>query len=136
MPRSRVTGIEDPRRPEAIWPFAWRVAREHIPEEREVALVLNPASARTQNQMHVHIVRLTGDGRRLVDRPPPESARMKVGSLPDLSAVFAGVAGVVGTSAIGKQGVLIARAAAGDGWTMLLLENRSPEVYTEGSCRH
>src|SRR5215468_774727 len=36
LPRARVSGIEDPHRPEAIWPFAWDVARAHIADELEI----------------------------------------------------------------------------------------------------
>jgi CDP-diacylglycerol pyrophosphatase len=52
-----VTGIEDDRRPDAIWQFAWNVAEQFIPSE-EIALAVNPKSRRTQNQLHVHLVRL------------------------------------------------------------------------------
>ena len=42
LPRTRVTGIEDPARPEGIWRFAWGVARGRIPDELEIGLVINP----------------------------------------------------------------------------------------------
>ena len=58
LPLARVTGIGDPRRPEGIWPFAWKVARSRIADELEIGLVINPRDARTQNQMHVHMLRL------------------------------------------------------------------------------
>jgi len=57
LPKSVVTGIEDDRRPDAIWQFAWNVAEQFIPSE-EIALAVNPKSRRTQNQLHVHLVRL------------------------------------------------------------------------------
>jgi CDP-diacylglycerol pyrophosphatase len=63
MPRVTVTGVEDPIRPESIWPFAWSVGVNRI-EENSLALVVNPKSQRTQNQLHVHILRLTDDARQ------------------------------------------------------------------------
>ena len=67
LPRARVTGIEDPRRPEGIWPFAWQVARTRIPDERQIALAINPKDARSENQMHVHMLRLRPETRAWLD---------------------------------------------------------------------
>src|SRR5918996_39827 len=33
MSRALVSGVEDPKRPAGIWPFAWAVALQRIPEE-------------------------------------------------------------------------------------------------------
>lgn len=57
MPRELVTGVEDARRPEGIWQFAWDVAATKI-EPESIALVVNPQSQRSQNQLHIHILRL------------------------------------------------------------------------------
>src|SRR5262249_34010454 len=58
IPRARVSGIEDPARPEGIWPFAWNVARSRIAEPLDIGLAINPEDVRSQNQMHVHMLRL------------------------------------------------------------------------------
>src|SRR5215468_5098469 len=58
LPRYRVDGPDDPRRPDGIWGFAWDVARRRIDDEREIALLVNPAAFRTQDQLHVHLLRL------------------------------------------------------------------------------
>jgi CDP-diacylglycerol pyrophosphatase len=58
MPRFTVVGVEDPRRPDGIWRFAWDAARTRIPEENEIALAVNPPAWRTQDQLHLHLVRL------------------------------------------------------------------------------
>jgi CDP-diacylglycerol pyrophosphatase len=90
MPRTRVTGIEDPRRPEGIWPFAWQVARARIPDERQIGLVINPADARSQNQMHLHVLRLRPETRAWLDASdgaPPRGTTVLM--LPTLDAVFA-----------------------------------------------
>jgi CDP-diacylglycerol pyrophosphatase len=57
MPRSEVTGIEDIRRQEEIWQFAWETSKKII-EPDLIALVVNPKSHRSQNQLHVHLVRI------------------------------------------------------------------------------
>lgn len=60
LPRSRVTGIEDPARPDGIWAFAWQVAKQKLPES-EISLAVNPRNRRSQDQLHVHIVRVRKD---------------------------------------------------------------------------
>ena len=57
MPRSEVAGIEDIRRQEEIWQFAWETSKKII-EPDLIALVVNPKSHRSQNQLHVHLVRI------------------------------------------------------------------------------
>jgi CDP-diacylglycerol pyrophosphatase len=57
LPKQVVTGIEDDRRPDSIWAFAWDVAAKRIPPE-EIALAVNGKSRRSQNQLHIHLVRL------------------------------------------------------------------------------
>jgi len=57
IPRSEVTGIEDIRRQEEIWQFAWETSKKII-EPDLIALVVNPKSHRSQNQLHVHLVRI------------------------------------------------------------------------------
>jgi CDP-diacylglycerol pyrophosphatase len=57
MPRSEVTGIEDIRRREEIWQFAWETSKKII-EPNLIALAVNPKTHRSQNQLHVHLVRI------------------------------------------------------------------------------
>ena len=57
MPRDVITGIEDGKREEGIWQFAWDVSLERI-EAQSLALAVNPKAKRTQNQLHIHLVRL------------------------------------------------------------------------------
>jgi CDP-diacylglycerol pyrophosphatase len=66
LPRLEVTGVEDPRRPNGLWPFAWEAARRRISDESEIALAVNPPGDRTQDHLHVRLVRLTADARRRV----------------------------------------------------------------------
>ncbi|MCP9826306.1 CDP-diacylglycerol diphosphatase [Synechococcus sp. EJ6-Ellesmere] len=71
LPRQRLTGLEDPSRPDAIWPFAWTVAKVHLPSEDSIALLINPPSARSQNQLHVHILQLRPAWRTALDTDTP-----------------------------------------------------------------
>ncbi len=73
MPRYPVRGPEDPRRPEAIWRFGWDVARTRIRDEREIALLVNPAALRAQDQLHIHLVRLLPGARARIDALRPAS---------------------------------------------------------------
>lgn len=62
IPRVKVTGVEDKTRPDGIWDFAWKVAAGRIQPESKVALFVNPASDREDDQLHVHITRLKTTG--------------------------------------------------------------------------
>jgi CDP-diacylglycerol pyrophosphatase len=132
LPRTRVSGIEDPRRPEAIWLFAWRVAHSRIRDEMEIALAINPKDARTQDQMHVHLLRLDSDGRAALEGPPP--AGTIVLPLEDLDAVFAAAIARVGADRIGDHGILVARRKSG-GWIALVTDHSSPQAFTINGCR-
>jgi CDP-diacylglycerol pyrophosphatase len=131
MPRARITGIEDPKRPDGIWPFAWNAARARIADPLEIALVINPDDERTQNQMHVHLVRLRPDVRReLAALVPPDAIVLH---LPDLGGVFSAAVARVGATAIGTYGILVLQDAA-RGWLAVLTDRASPETYTRHHC--
>ncbi len=63
LPRTPVTGVEALQRPDGIWAFAWAVAQDKIRDDDATALVVNSARLRTQDQLHVHLVRLRNDAR-------------------------------------------------------------------------
>jgi CDP-diacylglycerol pyrophosphatase len=135
LPRTRVTGIEDPRRPEGIWPFAWEVARIHIPDERQIGLAINPQDARTENQMHVHLLRLRPEARAWLDSSDtPGPAGTIVLTLPALDGVFAAVEARVGADRMGNTGVLVARGRSG-GWVVVITARTSPQAFTVNRCR-
>ena len=65
IPLTRVWGVEDEQlyaAPEqnGIWQLAWDAALAHGLREDEIALVANPPAVRSQNQLHIHIVRRNG----------------------------------------------------------------------------
>jgi CDP-diacylglycerol pyrophosphatase len=134
MPRARVTGIEDPRRPEGIWPFAWQVARARIGDERQIGLAINPKDARSENQMHVHLLRLRPETRAWLDAsdgaPPGGAAVLTRASL---DAVFAAAEARVGAAGMADTGILVARARTG-GWRIVLTHRTSPQAFTVNGC--
>lgn len=135
LPRARVTGIEDPRRPEGIWPFAWGVARTRIPDERQIGLAINPKDARSENQMHVHLLRLRPETRAWLDtRDSAPPGGTIVLTLPTLDAVFAAAEGRVGAARMADTGILVARARDG-GWRAAITYRGSPQAFTVNGCR-
>jgi CDP-diacylglycerol pyrophosphatase len=135
LPRARVTGIENPRPPEGIWPFAWEVARTRIPDERQIGLAINPQDARTENQLHVHLLRLRPEARAWLDSSDtPGPAGTIILALPTLDAVFAAVEARVGAARMGETGVLVARGRSG-GWAVVITAATSPQAFTINRCR-
>jgi CDP-diacylglycerol pyrophosphatase len=127
IPRSRVTGIEDPKRPEGIWSFAWDVARKRIREEAAIGLAVNPQGQRNQNQLHVHIVRLAPDARQRF--AAAISARVR-----SLGDVWNAAAEKAALANLKDYGVLVAKQPEGD--FLVLIEEQSPEkAYTRWKCQ-
>jgi len=126
IPRTRVTGVEDPRRPEGIWEFAWHEACRRIPDETAIALAVNPISWRSQNQLHVHIVRLRSDARKDFEH----ASVTRVERLDRVWAVAATTAKVAGWR---DYGVLVAKDPSGG--FLVVVEKGSPEGdFTENHC--
>jgi len=57
IPFARISGIEADNLPEGIWKFAWDAARGQIADAAAIALVVSPPLQRTQDQLHIHLVR-------------------------------------------------------------------------------
>jgi CDP-diacylglycerol pyrophosphatase len=127
LPRSRVTGVEDPRRPDGIWSFAWAVACSKIGTDSTIALAVNPAGKRDQDQLHVHIVRLQKDARQ---RFRTEQVR-QVTSLDEVWRTASGVASAAG---IADYGILVARNPGG-GFTVLVDKGSIEKSYGTARCR-
>jgi CDP-diacylglycerol pyrophosphatase len=128
LPRARVTGVEDPRRPDGLWAFAWQAARSRIEPMGEIALVVNPARFRTQDQLHVHLVRLAPHARARL-------AAKNAARTTTLEAVWSVAARRAATAGLSDYGVLVARDDAGTSF-LVLVEGASPEaLYTDATCR-
>jgi len=127
MSRALVSGVEDPKRPAGIWSFAWAAARQRIPEEMEIGLAINPAHLRSQDYLHIHLVRLRQDARkRLASRNPLHVERLE--EVWDVAARHASGLG------LRSYGVMVAHAS--DGNFLVAADGGSPErEFTEYVCR-
>lgn len=125
LPIYPVRGIEDTKRPEGIWQFAWDAAIGRI-EPESIALVVNPRAHRSQNQLHVHILRLAPDAREKLEKEVP----IYVSSLDHIWAIAA-----IGAAAKGLEdyGVLVSQRRQGDYLVMVM--DASPETaFTKWRC--
>jgi CDP-diacylglycerol pyrophosphatase len=87
VPRAAVRGVEAPRLPQGIWSFAWAVARRKIDDAAAIALVVNSARQRSQDQLHVHLVRLRSDARQNLSGRMASTSRLE-----DVWSVVSGLA--------------------------------------------
>jgi CDP-diacylglycerol pyrophosphatase len=128
LPRAPVTGVEDARRPAGIWPFAWQTARSRIADEQQIALVVNPPGKRTQDQLHVHLLRLIPGARARLLADSPARA-------PDLDLVWAVAARQAAARGFASYGVLVMRGDAANGFLVLTQRESPEEKFTDGTCR-
>ncbi|MBJ6723121.1 CDP-diacylglycerol diphosphatase [Geomesophilobacter sediminis] len=127
IPRAKVTGVEDPHRPEGIWCFAWELGRRRIGDETVMALVVNPRLYRSQDQLHVHVVRLKPDARQRFTKLP--QARV-----PNLDQVWRTAREKAEAAKFTDYGVLV--ASSPDGGYLVVVDPVSPEKeFTEAYCR-
>jgi hypothetical protein len=127
IPRARVTGVEDPRRPDGIWAFAWEAARKRMGGDPAIALAVNPMGQRGQDQLHVHLLRLHGDAGKLMAQRP--AARVQ-----NLDQVWKVAAQRAAAEGLTDYGVLV--VAHREGGFMVLVAPESPEkLYTDARCR-
>jgi CDP-diacylglycerol pyrophosphatase len=80
LPLSPVTGVEDSHRPDGIWSFAWKFAQAYIPGQDSVALVANPKTRRSQDQLHIHVMRLLPQAAEKIKTLKPEYIKSLEGS--------------------------------------------------------
>jgi CDP-diacylglycerol pyrophosphatase len=126
LPRATVTGIEDDRRPDAIWPLAWQVALEHM-NASEIALAVNSKSRRSQNQLHVHIVRLKPDAQAKLQAQTLRTTN-------DLNDVWRVAQQAAAERHLSEYGVLVSAAPSGADWVVVTQD--SPEaLFTQAVCR-
>lgn len=125
IPRSRVTGVEDPARPDGIWQFAWDAALKRLTPD-EAALAVNPKGERSQDQLHVHIVRV-----RRESLPTDSRQSTRVDSL---DRVWYAAARKAAELEWKDYGVLVVRDA--DAGYRVIVDHESTEYkYTRPKCR-
>ena len=125
MPRDIVTGVEDSNRQEGIWQFAWDIGLERI-EIESLALVVNPKSQRSQNQLHIHILRLDPKARATFEQYLPVYAE-------NLENVWSIAAANAKSKGLDDYGVLVTKALSGK--FIVLVSPNSPEAaFTTWKC--
>ena len=125
LPRAVVTGVEDPNRREAIWQFAWNAGLDRI-EERSLALVVNPKSERTQNQLHVHILRLNDDARQ-------NFAEYETAIINNLHHVWGIAEKIALEKRLNDYGILVSRYSA-DQFIVVVSKNSPEALFTKWRC--
>lgn len=128
LPREKVTGVEDRNRPKGIWQFAWDVAEEKGLAPWEIALAVNAAACRGQNQLHVHIARLNHDGQEL-------SAGNRTAGIEDLNQVWDKARELAMNDGLADYGILVKRKQTGKGFLVVINSGCPEETYTEYKCR-
>lgn len=127
IPRVPVAGIEDPKRPSGIWSFAWEVARTRISDNLAIALAVNSSHDRSQDQLHVHIVRLQKDVRN-------QFAKLSMTQIRSLDQVWDVAQEKAQSLQVTDYGVLV--VAHPDGGYLVFIDQGSIEKkYTEATCK-
>ncbi len=127
IPRARITGVEDAQKPDGIWRIAWDAAVKRIGDEAGIALAVNPARLRSQDQLHVHIVLLRSDIRRTFNKG--RIARVRF-----LDEVWSAAAKKASAMNLKDYGVLVVKQRSGE--FLVLVEEGSPEkLYTLWKCK-
>jgi hypothetical protein len=77
LPLTEVTGVEqEGGLPQGLWDLSWRVAASFIPETEDIVLIVNQVRFRSQDQLHIHLVRLKPGAKAEILRPKPGSGRV------------------------------------------------------------
>src|SRR5208282_4884393 len=111
------------------WRFAWTTAKEKI-GERDAVLVMNPSSRRTQDQLHIHIVRLAPGARDAILKLAPMQRR----TIKNLGEAWAAAQQAAKASEISDYGVAVMRDT-GTGRFIVAVVADSPEKdFSVYSC--
>ena len=126
LPKATITGVEDPNKPDSIWLFSWRVALSRMSEE-DTALVVNPRLRRTQNQLHVHLVRLKPESRL-------QLRLHTVGEVTELSSVWRIAQRAADVRKTDDFGVLVFRISP-DNFGVVISSDSLEGLYTQAVCQ-
>ena len=126
MPLQVITGVEDPLRPEGIWQYAWDEATLRM-EAEAIALVVNPQNFRSQNQLHVHLVRLKPQARA-------EFKSMATGTSSNLLSVWKIAAELAKQQNLPDYGVLVSTQESG-GFKVVVTTVSPGHLFTQYVCR-
>lgn len=127
IPRSRVTGVEDPRRPDGIWGFAWETALQRLGPGPETALAVNPTGNRAQDQLHVHIARLQKDARE-------RFAKSRVVRVANLDDIWREAGRAAAAAGLADYGVLVTTHPEG-GFLIVVGKESMEKTYLVERCK-
>jgi len=117
MPRADVTGVERISEVPGIWSFAWKVAMNLVPDDKDIFLVVNSKYSRSQDWLHVHV--MEGNAAELEARRShrPASFGATLAQIDSLDQVPETIKALTGNAtSTGAFSVLIAgKKSAGDG---------------------
>ena len=124
LPLRRVSGVEAKDRPIGIWRFAWEAAEKRM-KASEIALVVNEKMCRSQNQLHVHIVKLNSEGHKnFTDK--------NAAAVAELNQVWSKAEELAKNSEMENYSVLV---KLGDkGYVVVVDDGCLEKKYTEYSC--
>ena len=126
IPLRKVTGVEDPQRPDDIWDFAWKAGLNRKINEKELALAVNPKRERSQDQLHIHVVRVLRQKLPKDDRNATQ--------IDSLDKVWYAAARIAADLNWKDYGVLVTKGE--DGKYVVLVDDHSPEYdFTAAECR-
>lgn len=155
IPRKRVCGNDDPARfdmASSIWGSAWNAAKSYLAKQQQegniadaaggmknVALVVNSLQQRSQNQLHVHAVRLKPGARAEIMQlsPPPVhvNSLQQVWEASDRLSEGRASYGMLVMGDLENPGFLVAVTDGGLGENPTPERNSSPESrFTCGNC--
>ncbi|NBS77152.1 MAG: hypothetical protein EBT28_07005 [Betaproteobacteria bacterium] len=126
MPLQVITGVEDPLRPEGIWQYAWDMATQRMDSD-SIALVVNPQNFRSQNQLHVHLVRLKPQARA-------EFKSMATASSANLLNVWKIAAELAKQQHLPDYGVLVSTEERG-GFKVVVTSVSPGHLFTQYVCQ-
>jgi CDP-diacylglycerol pyrophosphatase len=124
LPLKRVTGVEDKDRPLGIWRFAWEVAEKRM-KASEIALVVNEKACRSQDQLHVHIVKLNSEGNK-------SFGDTNAAPVANLDQVWSKAEELAKNGEMKSYSVLVKRG--GMGFVVVVDDSCLEERYTEYVC--
>lgn len=136
IPYARVTGVEADNRPDGIWQLAWDtgLAKVGAGQKTLLGLAVNPMRQRSQDQLHVHIVRLRDDYLQRL-KAHPEYVLREV-RLRDLSRLWHEAPLPEDKAVRFKDFGVLVTSDGGDGYVVRITHPKiSPEgEYTEYAC--
>jgi CDP-diacylglycerol pyrophosphatase len=126
IPRAMIKGVESANRPGGIWDFAWKTGLERGIAASNMALVINPANDRSENQLHIHIVRLKDDARNSFPKG-------KTTATESLAKTWQTATASAASNNLPFYGVLAAQNPAG-GYFVVVSPESPEDLYTVARC--